>query len=746
MGLSEDQDNRDRHHRGDDTDMRKPSTAIQSDSASVSRLAARRGSTLVLAWLLAAIAALLLTSASASAQQACPNEELRAGSGTMLPDCRAFEMVSPAEKEGYYVTTGHDINLPNVWASVTGNAVVYQANGAFPGSVASGVESFYLASRGPAGWSNRPLVPPQAYSYANEYVAPYYLAFSPDLSDGILLDATDSPALVSGEQETVGRRAANLFVRDDTTDSYSLVNAPASGVEPLPYKPIFDGASADLSTVLFNAKAALTPEALTDSVENLYESVGGVVGLVNLVPPAGQTSCGPVGPACVAVPQARFGVEDATLKEEGSGNKFARAVSSDGSRIVFNAGGKLYLRVDDERTVQLDVPQGAGPGGGGVLASLAADGSRVFFTDEDSAGLTADTGSGSGESLYSYETATETLTDLTPGAQSGLLGVVGEASEDGSYIYFVATGVLTSVQNSLGQEAQAGAENLYVSDNGAISFVHTVVDPSGDLVDSRQSYLDYHGAARVTPDGRHLAFFAEDISGNDVGYGELFEYSADAGRVERICSCGASGFMQFLGNSVSFEQMAGAFRYTNFLSDDGSRVFFESSTALVPRDTDGQSNVYEFEQDGAGSCHVASGCLYLISTGTSVAGSYFGDASPSGDDVFFTTSQQLSASDTDGEYDLYDARVEGGFPSPPSPAPCLGDACQPPPQILNDPTPASFTFSGTGNVQSAQPAVKQAVKQAKKKAKPKPRKRKGNGKAKSSKAGKSSNLHRKGGK
>jgi hypothetical protein len=67
--------------------------------------------------------------------------------------------------------------------------------------------------------------------------------------------------------------------------------------------------------------------------------------------------------------------------------------------------------------------------------------------------------------------------------------------------------------------------------------------------------------------------------------------------------------------------------------------------------------------------------------------------------VFFRTRQQLVPQDQDTHYDLYDARVGGGFPAaPPPPTPCLGDACKP----AATPAPAvplvaTISFSGPGN-------------------------------------------------
>jgi hypothetical protein len=138
------------------------------------------------------------------------------------------------------------------------------------------------------------------------------------------------------------------------------------------------------------------------------------------------------------------------------------------------------------------------------------------------------------------------------------------------------------------------------------------------------------------------------------------------------------------------------------VSDDGSRVFFDSSDALSPRDNDGVQDVYEW----------ANGNARLISTGTDSDRSQFVDASASGNDVFFTTRQQLLPQDGDGGFDLYDARVNGGFPVPSSTPPCSGDGCKPgaaaPP---SSPAQGTSSFSGPGNPKPpAAPKQKAKVK------------------------------------
>jgi hypothetical protein len=137
------------------------------------------------------------------------------------------------------------------------------------------------------------------------------------------------------------------------------------------------------------------------------------------------------------------------------------------------------------------------------------------------------------------------------------------------------------------------------------------------------------------------------------------------------------------------------------VSDNG-QVFFETSDELVSAAANGKRNVYEYED----------GQLYLISSGASEADSYFLDASASGSDVFFVTAQRLLHRDQDSVYDIYDARVEGGFPEPPARQPCTGEECRGSGESASasPSSPTSSSFSVPGNLpaplEPLQPAPK----------------------------------------
>jgi hypothetical protein len=183
----------------------------------------------------------------------------------------------------------------------------------------------------------------------------------------------------------------------------------------------------------------------------------------------------------------------------------------------------------------------------------------------------------------------------------------------------------------------------------------------------------------------------------------------EAGKVRSVSA------MMAPGESQTFNPRA--------LSSDGNRLFFESFEALLPRDTNGKADVYEWMRasakqacDEAGAelyVPSASGCLSLISSGQSPVDTKFADASPDGSDVFIRTQSSLLPQDI-GLVDVYDARVGGGLPQPPAPpAACEGEACQGPLSAPDDPTPASSAFEGAGNVNEATAKKKKAKKQKK---------------------------------
>jgi hypothetical protein len=305
-----------------------------------------------------------------------------------------------------------------------------------------------------------------------------------------------------------------------------------------------------------------------------------------------------------------------------------------------------------------------------------------------------------------------------------VLGILG-ASEDLEYVYFAAEGALVtgSIQ---------GRPNLYMFHDGETRFIATLGDTGEeDLEQFFKEVLPWSmelGArtAEVTPSGHDLVFMSvRSLTGYDnviretgEAMHEVYVYDEASGALS-CASCDPTGERP---TDVSFVDYIGGFLpiggyptlQPRVISEGGSQVFFESVQPLLPQAQNGVLNVYEWERDGAGSCHFATGCIYLLSTGASSTPSYLIGASESGNDVFVITRSQLVPADQNEYNDVYDARV-GAVEGPATPQ-CAGTGCQgvqaAPPVFA---TPASVTYAGVGNFSSAfTPSAKPAVKPKKK--------------------------------
>lgn len=288
------------------------------------------------------------------------------------------------------------------------------------------------------------------------------------------------------------------------------------------------------------------------------------------------------------------------------------------------------------------------------------------------------------------------------GVGGGAQGVIG-ASDDGRYVYMIVGGQLVRGAPTLGN-----LPGIYLWRDGEIAYIGRapLAGPAqNELLVSGPNYLGEPRQARVTPDGRHLLFSAIDgtgLTGDDhgscttslgTGCRQLYLYSADTSELTCV-SCPPSGPATAMATTVVRTFTGGtqtSWHETTALAADGSRVFFSTADPLADGDTNRRIDAYEYD--------VATGTQRLLSTGTSSDDSWFMDASADGDDAFFVTREQLVGWDRDGNYDLYDARVGGGFPEPVAAQSCSGDGCQGalgvPPALLPS---ASSVFKGSGNV------------------------------------------------
>ena len=308
------------------------------------------------------------------------------------------------------------------------------------------------------------------------------------------------------------------------------------------------------------------------------------------------------------------------------------------------------------------------------------------------------------------------------------------ASQDARRAYLASTAVLSEAANDHGDKAISGRPNLYLYEAGAgFTFIGTLA--AGEIPNSTRRLSPIHPfpflrSARVSADGLHAAFvstapltgYVNTDAESGEADGEVFLYDASPGGPGHLAciSCDPSGARPS-GRDISEEGTWAAGWIPGWqnelypgrpLSENGNRVFFNSVGPLVPRDTNGRQDVYQWEraadkaqcldqQGGERYVAASGGCLSLISSGQGGQDSEFVDADEDGSDVFLRTAESLVPQDP-GLRDIYDARINGGFAQPPAPAPeCEGDACQGAAAAPPAATPASAAFRGPGNLSEA---------------------------------------------
>ncbi len=660
------------------------------------------------------------------------NQQFRTGLSAALPDCRAYEMVSPLDKDN-----GDIRALPNLagyptglyQSSSDGGKIAYTSYRAFADPEAGPYTSQYIASRDPsAGWVSEAISPRRgsaSFFVGGEALETQFKAFSADLCSGWLRHETDPPL-----DPAAPAGFAGLYRRDNCGGgTYEALSRalPTSNA----FNPEFQGACGDRAFFRVKQKLAIDsgPEASSAGSFQIYESVGGKLQLVSVLP-NGQASTG----------NASLGT--ANSKAVGRFQNLAHAISSDCSRAFWTTGGTgtngegpgtIYSRAIGESPVTIKVSESVTPEPA-YFQTASVDGSKVFFTVE---------GGALKGNLYEFNVASQTAALIAKKVLANVLG----SSEDASRVYFVS-------EEALGTGATPGKLNLYLDEGGAPSNGGTIrfiamlsaADKAiaQSVTGSPVSKLPVIRSARVTPDGQQVLFTSDaSLTGYeniDVNSGELdtevylYDAGANEGAGKLSCvSCNPSGARPAGQELISkpWEERWVAAHIPTFqnqlyaphaLSADGKRVFFNSFDGLVLSDTNGKEDPYEWEAPGKGDCATDSpsyvessgGCLSLISSGESSANSEFLDASPDGENVFFSTESSLLPQDY-GLVDIYDARVGGGFPPLPSPpAACEGEACQHPAPAPNDPTPSSSTFSGPGNLHTKKKKAKKGHHKKKK--------------------------------
>jgi hypothetical protein len=712
-----------------------------------------------------------------------------------LPDCRAYELVTPPYKAGAVL-----LAEPGAIAT-DGARLIVGAAGAFAGvgnlwfnpNRNANIAAYELARTG-TGWQPTALTP----SAETFHVGALAAASSPSFQTTVW--TLSSSELIFNE---------NVFLR--SAGEFKPVGpgvAPEVANEALPVQAeelSLVGGSNDLMHSVFAVESESTgTKAGHHEHSNLWPGDPTVPEAFSLYEyhysgsPISEPRLVGVKNSGVLKNNGEAEVISACGTELGSGfaGSAFNAVSDDGGTVVFTAHScsgappvdEVYARLGGAETVDISEPSSSDCEScntstelaNAVYAGAASDGSKAFFVTAQPL-LPGQTGA----SVYEYdfnapgadpEHPAGKISLVSPGVANPEVQGVVRVSNEGSTVYFVAKGILTGA-NAEGHEPQPEADNLYVSREtgvGAheVAFVGTLLTPTveasltteeaeestivaelaekaattafeeafakGDTfeeaagvfasvlqektgqltgtlgpggtltVDKSVWQARDERPAQTTPNGQSLVFLSsEDLTPDDTSkVPQLFAYDALTEHLSRI-STGQRGSFNNDGNVIHFvegaklpsQNFAGTDRPTTpyfrlALSEDGTRVVFRSAARLTPEAETGATNVYEHE----------GGNQYLISSGhdssrtDEEASVELYGIDPSGTDVFFTTADPLVPQAADSTANLYDARIEGGFPAAATAGGCDGETCRgasaEPPQT---PGPGSATQAAGDN-------------------------------------------------
>src|SRR5665213_2583393 len=576
---------------------------------------------------------------------------------------RVWELVTPANKLGARVEPPNDKEGGVVEASENGEKVTYITDSP-PVQGAQGNRALEMvqnvAQRTASGWASRDL------TSENDVIAPLntgelaeYRLFSGDLSTSLVDPAGETPLTPGFDPETYEK---TLYLhREDASGNATLepLVSPANVLSGTHYWPnptrrlVVEGASSDLSEVVFSSQEGLTPEVPTEtSQQNLYlwrkggAGEPGKISLLSVLPDEEAAS------GSGSESEARLGTF------AGGASFVSNAISRDGSRVFWTSGegfvggqaipAHLYMRdLTSDKTVRLDL-EGNETNQTSEVAFMGANaaGTRVFFTDIKP--LTAGSHAAGGRpDLYVAEIGEGLavhVTDLTESGEGpetgGLRGVTGY-SEDGSRVYFVAGVKLTpgAAPSSCAGESPEGTCSLYKAQFQAgrwgLRLVANIEASDISTRLSRGAQIALRATA-VSPSGQYLAFMSQrsltGFNNLDAQSGEpdqevyLFN-AATNGLLCVSCNRGGTpphGVYDPTSQPPEFQQPSEAerklfdplniwpFRWlaaslptgeaasleTGYYQprdvSNSGHVFFNARDALVPADSNEQVDVYEY--------------------------------------------------------------------------------------------------------------------------------------------------------
>jgi hypothetical protein len=654
----------------------------------------------------------------------CPNSHVRQQVGAnYLPDCRAYELVSPSRAGSIQLFPGDFFyRLGPTFLTQEDLAPRYRNTGyeqsparfGFYGGIGGlpGVESpnfifdHYLATRTDTGWQTH---------FAG----------------------------LKGSESGVALRGECSMTQDKCLD-FKIDFSLQTGQERKPFPYVWAADGKFLGRWPTNYAVVPGADHLTgddkpspDFTHYVFSSLDVPFKPGGLESAPGSVYDNAVGPGTIEIASKLSGGEPIP-QDAGGPEEFIKipALSPNADHILMSTvstGGRvnLYMRVDN--SITYDITKGNGV----EFIGMSQDGSKVAFaspfalTPEDQ---------DSSKDIYRWDETTDTVTLISQGNEQGnsdscnaswtggcdvqLLNTERKDTDDRisaeGDIYFFSPEQLDPVDPGVKNQ-----RNLYHLRNGRVQYV-TTLDP-GTTIQRMQ----------IAADGQHAAFVTRAIlTGYDNHYYETFGflrqaaemYVFDASKREIQCaSCYPDGRPPTIlrldppaNEKGTYSADVLASNGGRFMTDDG-RVAFSTAEALSPRDSNGKVDTYEF----------VGGRPQLISAGTGdrdilpkIAFLYPGQVvglenfSRDGTDLYFSTYDVLVPQDQNGPFvKFYDARSGGGFAVQGELLPCeAADEChgETSPPVPNPQVGTGTPYTVPGN--ASQPAGKRKAKKRKKRA------------------------------
>ena len=643
----------------------------------------------------------------------CPNEQFRKENSSLaLPECRAYELVTPMGKEGFSAKL-------NTYDGGEGVAFVSEATNLVKSGQGSGTTNYYVARRAADGWET---IPNLNGSSGNLYDAPTNLNYG---GPGFTAYSKDLLTSVWG---------LNKQDKPDDTPFRQYLRNPDGTFTAI---GVTRGAFSDYGAV-FALSDDLTHLVIWDRTvwgSGVYEYVG----------------TGMDQPRRVDLDNANTPVSSCTDPQ--LNNAVGLSVSNDGSRIVnYVFGGcggadppadELWARVNGTTAVEVSASHctRAAPAcndpSNPTFVSATPDGSRVFFTshqqlvngdtDQTNDIYACDIPSGNPGPTAEKGNPCASLRQISDAQPEAEVESVGVTAANGGTVLFVAKGDLASNEDAFGEKAVSGDHNLYVwhadashPDGQTALWAGWTPTTSMRALDRRRRrppmaatwsshsdparrYGHRHHSRRLSPRRR--------FGWADPRFDEHFWR---CGQRRRLSRPGGSAFRNTIRRQPSPTTAA--------RSSSPRRSPFRQQTAMLNPmlSLDALPGVPHLHwlfriraETASKRCgRKTGGIRAVLSPSIAIDGS--------GKDIYIETLQALTPADGDSSVDVYDVRVGGGFSFAEAP-PCRGEECQPEPKPAPPrPAPGS-AVPGPPNPTPPKPCPKGKVRKGKKCVKKKPK-------------------------